>query len=137
MDFAGLMGYEKLEFFFDGLLIPCYGSLAKYLQLLWWCSFVDRSCLKFWATFGLLLHGNGVIWEIIGFESPLTPWSYFFLFGRKFCIRIWSEADLSAARIKFQCINEHSSGKKFLSSFGSSNSAKPDYAVSALRRCNL
>ena len=31
MDFAGLMGCEKLEKFFDGSLIPCYGSLAKYL----------------------------------------------------------------------------------------------------------
>ena len=77
MDFAGLMGYEKLEIFFDGLLIPCYGSLAKYLRLLWWCSFADQSCLKFWATFGLLLHRNDIIWAIIGFESPPTPWSYF------------------------------------------------------------
>ncbi len=46
MDFDGLMGCEKLEKNFDGSQIPFHGSLAKYLQLLWWCSFADQSCLK-------------------------------------------------------------------------------------------
>ena len=122
-------GLWKVRNFFDGSLIRFYGSLAKYLWLLWWCSFVDRLCLKifeiqkvcfqlfcfstdlnfdhrflegmtgaffviwfwrhlrnwatcimcvctFWATFGM--HGNDIIWVIIGFTSPLTPWSYFF-----------------------------------------------------------
>ena len=30
----------------NGSWIPFHGSLAKYLQLLWWYLFVDRSCLK-------------------------------------------------------------------------------------------
>ncbi len=46
MDFDGLIGCEMLEIFFNRSWIPFHGSLAKYLQLLWWCLFVDWSCLK-------------------------------------------------------------------------------------------
>ena len=50
MDFAGLMGCEKLEIFFDRSLIPFYGNLALHLWLFWWGLFVDRSCLKIFET---------------------------------------------------------------------------------------
>ncbi len=46
MDFADLMGCEKLEIVFDGSLIPFYGSLPKYLWLLWWCLFADQLYFK-------------------------------------------------------------------------------------------
>ena len=46
MDFDGLIGCEKLEISFDRSQIPFHGSLAKYLRLLWWYSFVDQLCLK-------------------------------------------------------------------------------------------
>ncbi len=47
MDFDGLMGCEKWEIFFNRSQIPFNGSLAKSLQLLWWCLFAYQSCLKF------------------------------------------------------------------------------------------
>ncbi len=47
IDFDGLMGYEKLEIFFDRSQIPFHGSLGKSLQLTWWYSFVDQLCLIF------------------------------------------------------------------------------------------
>ncbi len=39
-------GLWKVGIFFNRSWIPCNGSLAKYVQLLWYCLFVDQSCLK-------------------------------------------------------------------------------------------